>query len=129
WRVNCTSRRSIHGPATRATRAMASSLGMKLNVISLICVAAWMTPTSRPTASAVSSSGPDTSMATYIACCPNAITDSGVIRGLLLFALRAGESKSFRAPSARKLFKFLIQESGSRDDGGASETQGVGDHV
>src|SRR5690242_15117505 len=56
-RVYSTSVRSIHGPVSASIAAMASSFGMNDSVISLICVAAWKMPTTRPTASAVSSSG------------------------------------------------------------------------
>jgi len=55
---------NIHGPVNISVAAIASSLGMKDSVISLIWVAAWNTPTSNPTASEVRSKG-----ATPLVCC------------------------------------------------------------
>src|SRR5687767_5320832 len=47
---------------------MARSFGMNESVISLICVAAWKIETRRPTASAVSSRGAETTTVTNSAC-------------------------------------------------------------
>ena len=78
-RVYSTSVRSIHGPVSASTAAMASSFGMNDSVISLICVAAWKMPTMRPTASAVSSSGAASMSVISSACRPTVTTISGVI--------------------------------------------------
>ena len=48
--------------------ASTSSFGMKLNVTSLICVAAWKTPIKRPAASAASSIGAASIAVTTSAC-------------------------------------------------------------
>src|SRR3954469_3590033 len=78
-RVYSTSVRSIHGPVSASTAAMASSLGMNDRVISLICVAAWKMPTIRPTASAVSSSGAASISVISSAWRPTVTTVSGVM--------------------------------------------------
>src|SRR5260370_13376075 len=52
---------------------------MNDSVDSLICVAAWKRLTIRPTTSATSNSGAESSSATYIAWCASVITDSGVM--------------------------------------------------
>ena len=96
-RVKSTSRLSIHGPASTAAAKIASSLGMNDSVISLIWVAAWNTLTSRPVASAASSSGADSSTVTSRACCTRLMTISGVM------ALRARrEARGMSARGARR---------------------------
>src|SRR6056297_32928 len=70
---------SIQGPATDSATTSMSSFGMNDSVISLICVAAWIMPTSKPTASAESSSGEASSIVTQRACCPMVVTVSGVM--------------------------------------------------
>src|SRR6186713_2085571 len=76
-RVYSTSVRSIQGPVSASTAAMASSFGMNDNVISLICVAAWKMPTMRPTPSAVSSSGAASMSVISSAWRPTVTTVSG----------------------------------------------------
>ncbi len=59
--------------------AMPSSLGMNDSVISLIWVAAWNTPTSKPIASAASSSGAASSIVISSAWRPMVMMVSGVM--------------------------------------------------
>ncbi len=61
-------------PKARQTKAKASSLGMKLRVISLIDVAAWIMPMITPTARATISKGAQTMTETQSACLPNSMT-------------------------------------------------------
>ena len=56
-RMKSSSVASIHGPANTITANIETSLGMNERVISLICVAAWKIPTTRPAASAANSRG------------------------------------------------------------------------
>ncbi len=51
-----------HGPSSTSTPHMASSLGMNDSVISLICVAAWITLMTTPTSSTTMRMGADTSI-------------------------------------------------------------------
>ena len=48
---------SIHGPPMTSTATVARIFGMKVSVCSWICVTAWKTEMTRPTASAMPSSG------------------------------------------------------------------------
>src|SRR4029077_19116277 len=61
---------------------------MKESVISLICVAAWNMPISRPAASADSSIGAASSAVTTSACWPTEMMVSGVIARSLVEARR-----------------------------------------
>ncbi len=67
-------------PKARHTNAKASSLGMKLSVISLIDVAACTMPMMTPTASATTSKGAQTMTDTQSACRPNSMTVAVSIR-------------------------------------------------
>src|SRR6185312_895784 len=58
---------SIHGPSTTITIATAAIFGTRLRLCSWIWVTAWKTLTITPTTSAVSSSGPATFIARFIA--------------------------------------------------------------
>ena len=60
----------IQGPAMASTSTAATILGTKDSVDSLICVAAWNTDTSTPTASTVSRMGAATISSTYRPCWP-----------------------------------------------------------
>jgi len=59
--MNSTSVVNIQGPAMVSTATAAMTLGTKLKVASLICVAAWKMLTTRPTTSTTSSTGALTS--------------------------------------------------------------------
>src|ERR1043165_10496 len=81
---------SIPGPAIASVAARPSSLGMNDSVISLIDVAAWKMPTSRPTTSATSSMGAASISVMVSACVPTLMMVSGVTVRLLVETLGQG---------------------------------------
>src|ERR1043166_5891621 len=91
---------SIHGPAMIRAMNIATSLGMKDRVISLIWVAAWKMLTSRPTPSATSSIGAAIMRVICRACWPRVITLSGV-----MFAIGPKSKSQRRRPSVEEALR------------------------
>src|SRR5947207_647812 len=117
--------------------AMASSFGMNDSDISLICVAAWNTPTKRHVINATSSSGAASSSVIVSAWMPMVITIAGDIRALFLMLLllllveTGGERAHHQRPAVHQL--FYQAEDGIRDEHGrqhhhAHGHQHAGDH-
>src|SRR5438876_11283968 len=81
---------SIHGPKRASAAAVATIFGMKVSVISLICVSAWKTLTTSPATSPKASTGPASSSVSSRALRPRAMTVSTLMSAEALHQ-RAGE--------------------------------------
>jgi len=78
----------IHGKKKIRATATASILGINVNVISLMDVAAWKMLTSNPTARPASSIGAAKAIAVLMASKKNPVINSGVILRFTCYVLR-----------------------------------------
>ena len=78
----------IHGKKNIRATATASILGINVNVISLMDVAAWKMLTSNPTARPASSIGAAKAIAVLMASKKNPVINSGVILRFTCYGLR-----------------------------------------
>src|SRR5437867_9140277 len=107
-----TSMFSIHGPASTSTATAATIFGTKDSVASLICVAAWNTLTSRPTASTVNSTGADTSSSRYRPCWPRVKT--WVASMLALLGEGGGERAEQEVPAVGQHEQHQLEGQGDQ---------------